>query len=525
MESIAGSICSNDERSEIDDNDDDYSYNYSVYEYGDYHIIENTEDEFITASFQRMCSELNQSAEIVCGCGGQRITVTLQSSSIFFNMDNDRLTALNINGLLCLSLQYDQNIERLQLIKINCENEGLNNVKRSHQVKWLETSLDKFVKEIDGPKFSKKRKLLDVDDETVEDNILQRIVDKIKDIVLNRHKYCLVCDDPVENIGVYPTPCDKDFCSFSHEELGIGLPLEHMIEHNSMVVDLLVTFFAAAVNDGRAELFYPSRINVDVFGVNKSFILPNGLPEWSMVREVTVLMPPIDEMLRNVTNLRIYLDTIHVLMYPLLRWILATNRSHLRYISPELQSELNLKDVCTHLFVLITGPYKKEISFQKLKQAASEVITEVNVEATHNTGSLLAFHGSPCGNWHSILRMGIKNFSNTKYMTVGAAYGEGAYFSESMNTCIPYSHASSIRWLNSKLVVNGALSCLAVCELAKTVTPYNGTHKIPSGMHVIQDEDRIMTRFLLINPTTNSSFMASSLYDTLSACLTRTGDI
>ena len=51
-------------------------------------------------------------------------------------------------------------------------------------------------------------------------------------------------------------------------------------------------------------------------------------------------------------------------------------------------------------FVLKTGPMDREARFQELK-------------AQH--GSLFAWHGSSWGNWHAIVRNGLKNFSNTKY--------------------------------------------------------------------------------------------------------------
>ena len=481
---------SNDEHSEND-------YVYSDDDMGDYKI----EDKCITAAFQRMCLEIDNFVELLTGCGfGQRIHYSIASS--FFEMDKDRLTALNINGHVSIWLQYEPHLDEIKVLKVNCLVKRDDDREHSHVVKWLETRLCKFVKALDEPILSRKRKL-----QEKSTNILKTILDGVKDIVLNCHKYCLVCSNAIENVGVYPTVCAAEFCNFCYEEIGVGLPLEHFIEHNTLVFDLLVTLFIASVDNACAELFYPSRIHVN----EKSFVLHDGSPDWLSLRQAVNSIPPIDEMLRNVSSLRIFLDGIDILVYPLLRWIVATNRSHLRFIPPEVHK---LEDVCSHLFVLVTAPYKKELAFQKMKQIAAEA-------ATSTTGSILAFHGSPCGNWHSILRMGIKNFSNTKYMSSGASYGAGAYFSENISTSMNYSKAFSFTRLNSSLVKNGSINCLAICELAANPADVN-SRQLPQGMHVIQDEDRIMTRFLLVNPTTSNSdpcLMASSLSHKLSDLL------
>ena len=106
-------------------------------------------------------------------------------------------------------------------------------------------------------------------------------------------------------------------------------------------------------------------------------------------------------------------------------------------------------------------------------------------------------------------------------MSSGASYGAGAYFSENISMSMNYSKAFSFTRLNSSLVKNGSMNCLAICELAENPADVN-SRQLPHGMHVIQDEDRIMTRFLLINPTISNSdplLMASSLSHKLSVLL------
>ena len=56
------------------------------------------------------------------------------------------------------------------------------------------------------------------------------------------------------------------------------------------------------------------------------------------------------------------------------------------------------------------------------------------------------FHGSPFHNWHSILRNGLKNYSNTSKMTTGAVHGNGMYFSDDLGFSSAYSGVRDGMW-------------------------------------------------------------------------------
>ena len=69
---------------------------------------------------------------------------------------------------------------------------------------------------------------------------------------------------------------------------------------------------------------------------------------------------------------------------------------------------------------------EKEHRFQQLKQASGKE-------------SLWSWHGGPSKNWHSIIRTGLKNMSNSKLMQHGAAYGSGIYMARDSVTSLGYS--------------------------------------------------------------------------------------
>jgi hypothetical protein len=90
------------------------------------------------------------------------------------------------------------------------------------------------------------------------------------------------------------------------------------------------------------------------------------------------------------------------------------------------------------------------------------------------------FHGSPLGNWHSILRNGVRNMSNTVMMTTGAILGPGVYMADNLQTAFHYGKSS------------GKSACIAVLEILEDPTPF---HK-GNGVYVIPNDTIIVARYL-----------------------------
>ena len=90
------------------------------------------------------------------------------------------------------------------------------------------------------------------------------------------------------------------------------------------------------------------------------------------------------------------------------------------------------------------------------------------------------FHGSPIGNWHSILRNGIKNMSGTRFMSTGQAHGPGVYASNQLS--IAYGYGG-----------HGKTHCVAVIELLVDPAQF----KKAEGIYVIPDDKLLFPRYLL----------------------------
>ena len=114
------------------------------------------------------------------------------------------------------------------------------------------------------------------------------------------------------------------------------------------------------------------------------------------------------------------MDKLHPLAYPLLRWLVSSNRCHLK----KLSEKESLKEMNTeHQYLLLSSTPHQEKIFQQNKD---------------KYGQIWAFHGSALCNWHAILRKGLKNMSGTKGQVNGAAYGSGVYLANDAQTSFGY---------------------------------------------------------------------------------------
>lgn len=127
----------------------------------------------------------------------------------------------------------------------------------------------------------------------------------------------------------------------------------------------------------------------------------------------------------------------------------------------------------------------------------------VNEVAARTKGahpSIFAWHGSPIGNWHSIIREGL-HFNDTSH---GRAYGHGVYMSPQAMTSLGYSsmgHHHSVGgvaavWPNSELKISSAIS---LNEVVNSPTEFVSQ----SPHYVVSQLDWIQTRYLFVKTATS----------------------
>ncbi|KAJ3560739.1 hypothetical protein NPX13_g9201 [Xylaria arbuscula] len=160
----------------------------------------------------------------------------------------------------------------------------------------------------------------------------------------------------------------------------------------------------------------------------------------------------------------------------LLRWIIASNRSFIVQLdnpasldTDSRDKEHNRPNRSREKILGVDGwiqfrfaqgsPEKEALFFGALDEVKKPQRT------------ILAWHGSDLGNWHSILREGL----NFKVVSNGRAYGEGCYFSRSWEYSLGYSNNLSSRtysdhgcWPQSSLRINAAISLNELVNLPES---------------------------------------------------------
>ncbi|XP_061826304.1 protein mono-ADP-ribosyltransferase PARP6-like isoform X3 [Nerophis lumbriciformis] len=204
------------------------------------------------------------------------------------------------------------------------------------------------------------------------------------------------------------------------------------------------------------------------------------------------------------SEIRKQMDRIDPLAVPLLQWILSSNRS---YIVKLPANRVGLSSVVAqlpfmhtpHQFLLISSPPTKEARFQTARKLY---------------GSTFAFHGSHIENWHSILRNGLVNASNTKFQMHGAAFGKGIYLSPISSISFGYSDMGKgqhqvptkeellgkYNRINKvqkdhpgRFLQSRNLNCVALCEVITTKDL-----KKHGNIWVCPIPDYVCTRFLFV---------------------------
>eukprot|EP00741_Cyanophora_paradoxa_P023105 tig00021537_g22315.t1 len=199
------------------------------------------------------------------------------------------------------------------------------------------------------------------------------------------------------------------------------------------------------------------------------------MKDFTGLLEVLNSIPKVKDLLQ-MPDLQAGLDARHPRAFRLLRWISSSNRAHLVRLEP---SKVIQEFVTPNQFYFLSTPPEKEQAFKALRR---------------QHGSFFAIHGSPLECWHSILRVGLRNASNTAYMTTGAAYGSGIYLSPSAATSAAYMQRQQTPGWRLSAFAGGNIQVMAVCE----VVDHPQLAGQPNPHYVVPNPDWVVTRLLLV---------------------------
>ncbi|CAC5414246.1 PARP6_8 [Mytilus coruscus] len=302
------------------------------------------------------------------------------------------------------------------------------------------------------------------------------------------NEFCVVCDEPhvfQNGAMLKPAVCSRELCIFAFQTLGVMSDAAEDIATGAEVVDLLLTMTKAASKHGRRNIIFdPYPTVVDPSDPNELALNPKS-KDYDAVDKILKQIMSMEQMTAlSSSDIKKTLDSKNKLCYPLLQWIITSNRSHIVKLTPEKRIPF-MKTPFQYL--LHSSPPAKEAAFR---------------EAKEKYGSTFAFHGSAVENWHSIIRQGLIVASGTNKQVNGAAYGKGIYLSPNAGTSFGYSrmYASggskkksenrSERFLRGD---NNTLFCIALCEVITWPQL-----KKSGQIWVCPESDYVCTRFFFV---------------------------
>ncbi|GBC07264.1 hypothetical protein RclHR1_07340010 [Rhizophagus clarus] len=288
----------------------------------------------------------------------------------------------------------------------------------------------------------------------------------------------------------------NDMLEVFHPETGAPFPVNRCshttsvrvleVSANTLIIDFPITVSTTVVPN--RHVYLPFR----VYRRNeRNFLNENDAPNYSLLNSTIDKLPSVSTMVQYAKKkiLKAELDKLDPLCFPLLSWIISSNRTHLRLMESE-DEKVQFGESGTNYgnwkqFIMIMSSPEKEETFQREKEKLK------NERRGQALGELFAFHGSPLQNWHSIIRTSL----NWKKIVHGRAYGDGVYHSLQAQTSSSYAGAyhryDAGVWKNSMLVVQ---KCMCLSEIVNRPKEFTST----SPHLVVKDESWITTRYLFV---------------------------
>ncbi|OAP59390.1 hypothetical protein AYL99_06688 [Fonsecaea erecta] len=357
-------------------------------------------------------------------------------------------------------------------------------------------------------------------------------------------EFCLVChcrvDDGFE--ALKPYVCLKPLCLYQFMSLGFGPRLEWEIMGQPYVVDLLVSFCYAAASSGRLKEFpivhgrvksvelpqvwldatitVPSPGLLPSFGraaeesgeddsyreadcylYDKTFDSLDQEQQGGAIMTLLDVLPPVIEMRRSLKSqgqsqepcLKACSRQIPEPALNLLRWIVASNRSCIMQVDDIGGGDGDL--VCGKpedrvggmdswvQFRFAQGAPDKEKRFNRsVKQHAQATGTKYP--------TLFAWHGSRMGNWHSIVRQGLRYDE----ILNGRSYGHGIYMSPHAFVSLGYSKEPVIEYRKWQGTVFKTTKVISLQEVVNDPAQFTSTNP----HYVVPEVDWVQTRYLFV---------------------------
>ncbi|EHK26598.1 uncharacterized protein TRIVIDRAFT_122720, partial [Trichoderma virens Gv29-8] len=362
-------------------------------------------------------------------------------------------------------------------------------------------------------------------------------------------KYCMVCHQRLEDEfeALKPYICYGPLCAYQFTTLGLGASIEHEIVSNPYVVDILVSFFAAALGSPKSLRNFPVglgmkciytgvedkaavriaaeacfydrtiRFGPDAYGmmnpkirVGDSLMVVVGgsddIPVASLLQgdserhncKVTDIVANLYKF-DVLTTFTTPLDVLPLREDERPTEISNAKREWKKVIIFQYSYDIDNLNETNRSAALVKGLPPQWMQFRFLQGTPErenlfmKEVTAVSQSKGEQSKfpTIFAWHGSSLQNWHSIIRTGL-DFNTVQN---GRAYGDGVYMSNDFLVSLGYCRKNplaEVRWQNSMLKPSAAISICEVvnrCDQFVKVAPH----------YVVNQIEWIQCRYLFVS--------------------------
>lgn len=351
------------------------------------------------------------------------------------------------------------------------------------------------------PNYLSELKLdIEIDNEYLSD-ILFEIGQLITNAESEPMDHCTVCGKNLQVKGIKKIKtCSNTLCKITEKNLITDNKITDLNKKDPIVCEFLIqTMIIGSTHPKQDKIFKPVPI---LLGVNNFIQFKQLLDE-----EVRKNNVKYENITSSSNDVELY-KKIGSSAYGLITSAISDN-----YFSMNVVQKFSTE-------VLLTGEKSNETprlymnqnsqgiesTIDKLKVFDSDDIKFIGFNYSHEIESVFKkehflFHGSPMHCWYPIIKNGLKVMSGTEFMTTGAAYGNGIYFSDDFGFSLGYAG----KFNNSS---NETKSVVGIFEIRGGIEQ----HKKASNIYVINDDKIILLRYLVVASKNFNNYQAISDY-------------
>ena len=164
---------------------------------------------------------------------------------------------------------------------------------------------------------------------SIADGFLIQVFRYVRQRIPTMNEYCVICDAPhvfQNGAMLKPAVCSRELCVFAFQTLGVMADAAEDIATGAEVVDLLINMTQAAAASNRASIIFdPFPTVVDPDNPCNLLFTPKS-KDTNSVKKLLDEMPPMSEMTSMTSSLKEKLDKKNRKIYPLIQWIITSNR-------------------------------------------------------------------------------------------------------------------------------------------------------------------------------------------------------